>query len=252
MKTTQQEKVEGLIEGTPYWLKGSYVFLMRIIKHFLALTGMLSQLDKRSQQSQRFHYLRSLLAIHHLEDMIFLDVPWWTYTAISALETHFQRMGSKPVVFEYGSGASTIWLAKRCAQVISIEHDVEWYNGLIGKLTPYPHVQLLLKQPDQGYSGKYGSQKASHASFKSYVEAIKETEQTFDIIVIDGRAREACLSGCLPFLKPNGLIIFDNSNRKRYQQALNACGLEVCRFYGCVPGSPFKSETAFLRKQKIN
>src|SRR5574338_315926 len=103
-----RENVESAIESTPRWLLSTYVVLMRFIKRLLAWIGLLPKIDKRAKSDRRFHYLRSLLAIHQLDDMIQLDVPWWTYDAIAEIETYIQKLGYLPTVFEYGSGASTI------------------------------------------------------------------------------------------------------------------------------------------------
>ncbi|MGD9591476.1 MAG: class I SAM-dependent methyltransferase [Candidatus Berkiella sp.] len=247
MKNNNQ-RVENAIESSPTWLKESYIGFMRFIKKCLHALGLLKKLDKLATSSQRFHYLRSLLAIHQLDDMIQLDVPWWTYQAISEIEDYIKNLNYKPVVFEYGSGASTIWLAKRCDKVIAIEHDGLWYQKLKTKLSAFPDVSLSLQTPENKID-KYHSVKVPNASFKTYVESIKTYESVFDIIIIDGRCRSDCLETSLQYLKPGGIIVFDNSNRKRYQSALKNNNLLIQRFYGYVPGSPFKSETAILRKQ---
>ncbi len=242
--------MEKALEASPLWLKSFYVHLMKGIKHVLSAMGLLKKLDNLACQSQRFHYLRSLLAIHQLEDMIQLDIPWWTYDAISEIDAHIQQLGYAASVFEYGSGASTLWLAKRKCKVFSIEHDSAWFYRLQQKLNNYPEVVLQLAEPVPSKTiDAYHSQKQPHVSFKNYVQTIDSDTTQYDLIIIDGRAREMCLEKALHHLKDNGLIIFDNSNRKRYQAALKASGYEIKRFYGRVPGSPFKSETAILRKR---
>lgn len=55
--------------------------------------------------------------------------------------------------------------------------------------------------------------------FSNYEKKIKEINKKFDLIIIDRRARSSCLKECLKHLKKNGIVIFDNSFRKkRYQQ----------------------------------
>ncbi|MBI2790371.1 MAG: class I SAM-dependent methyltransferase [Gammaproteobacteria bacterium] len=244
-----KENVESAIESTPRWVLSVYVGLMRCLKRLLAWIGILPKIDKRAKSDRRFHYLRSLLAIHQLDDMIQLDVPWWTYDAIAEIDAYIQKLGYLPTVFEYGSGASTLWLAKRAEKVISIEHDKRWFDNLKNKLTDVHNVELILVQPDKNISErKYLSQKAKNVSFKSYVTKIAECNQTFDVIIVDGRSREACLEECRAFLKPHGIILFDNSNRKRYQNAIQHASLKIQRFYGRVPGSPFNSETSILHR----
>jgi precorrin-6B methylase 2 len=241
--------LEAFIEGTPKGLRVFYLFCVRCLKKLFKITGVLYLLDQRARKNQTCHYLRSLLAIHDIDDMITLDVPWWTYSAIKAIEKYISQLPSPPVVFEYGSGASTIWLAKRSRHVTSFEHDVHWYQQLEHNLSPFSNITLVLKEPNHDLSDpQYLSQKIKTTNFKSYVTGIADFSQQYDIIVIDGRCREKCLEYCIPFLKPRGIIIFDNSNRKRYQQALLHSPLQRQSFYGLVPGSPFKSETLILKK----
>lgn len=246
--TNKHQHLERVLESAPSSLRATYIKSMGWLKGILDFLGVLPKLDTLAKQNQRYHYLRSLLAIHQLDDMIMLDVPWWTYDAINVIENYIKQLDHQPTVFEYGSGASTIWLAKRAKKVVSVEHDNGWYLHLNNKLNIFPQVHLLLKQAQPQENNNFNSQKIPHVSFKEYVQSIHASKEQYDIIIIDGRARSACLENCLAYLKPEGIIIFDNSNRKRYQSELLSCGLNIQRFYGRVPGSPFKSETAILRK----
>jgi len=45
---------------------------------------------------------------------------------------------------------------------------------------------------------------------------------TLDVVLVDGRAREHCLKEAVRLVKPRGgVLIFDNSSRERYQEAIN-------------------------------
>lgn len=244
--------LETILEAAPGILKTRYVAVMKVLKASLRSCGLLQKLDSRVHSDRRFHYLRSLLAIHQIEDLVWLDVPWWTYTAIDAVDEYLAaKEGAR--VLEYGSGASTVWLAKKARSVVSIEHDPSWCQTLKdqfanpGLLHLKERVTILLRPPDSSVAGdeRYRSGRAS-GSLRSYVHAVEEFEKTFDLIVIDGRCRCESLSVALPYLAPGGLIVFDNSNRSRYQPTLRDSGLTVRRFKGWVPGSPFPSETALL------
>jgi hypothetical protein len=248
----QGQLLESGIEKTPSWIKTSYVKTMRALKTVLRLSGALAHLDQQAKQNQRAHFFRSLLAIHDLKDMIALDTPWWTYSAIAEVEQFLKNCDHKAQVFEYGSGASTIWLAKRCAKVVSVEHDKAWFFHLKNQIADFHNIELVLKEPEYTLDEKYRSQKAPAVTFKAYVTAIQETQQQFDLIIIDGRSRGACLEECLPYLKPRGMILLDNSNRERYQNDLIQSGLEIRRCYGQVPGSPLKSETALLSQKAMS
>ena len=53
-----------------------------------------------------------------------------------------------------------------------------------------------------------------------YVQAINEFEGNFDCIIIDGRNRSLCVDQAINRLNKNGLIILDNSEREKYQYAI--------------------------------
>ena len=74
-----------------------------------------------------------------------------------------------------------------------------------------------------------GSAKPGHAGldFSTYVAAIDGVDGAFDVIVIDGRAREACLQRAVTRLAPDGLIVFDNVDRQRYRDAIGTLGGRV-------------------------
>jgi len=233
-------------------LKSGYVAAARGVERVMVTSGLGPVLDARVSRSRTAHWLRSLTAIHDLEAMIRLDVPWWTYCAIDRVEGFLRRRpGAR--VFEYGSGASTIWLSRRAGHVTSIEHHADWYARMQEALTMRPEgatVDLRLVAPDAAPDpdALYRSAKAGAAgrSFAAYARSIDEAGGRFDLVVVDGRARPACLQHALGRLAPDGLIVFDNSNRGRYRASLASVGLPVRRFAGRAPALPHPDETALL------
>ena len=61
-----------------------YVVGMRGVSILAKSIGLLTMLDRR-REKRVYHWLRSLFAIHDLDAMVDLDVPWWTYGAIDAV-----------------------------------------------------------------------------------------------------------------------------------------------------------------------
>jgi predicted O-methyltransferase YrrM len=99
------------------------------------------------------------------------------------------------------------------------------------------------------FEPQYISNKPGHRglNFKSYVNAITEIDEKFDLIAIDGRCKSACLKLAVSKLKPGGIVLFDDSKRNRNQQALRESGLMIKRYKGMNPGLPyFTYETAVL------
>jgi SAM-dependent methyltransferase len=229
--------------------KRGYVGLMRATRTVLAPLG-LGESPVSAREHRYRHWLQSLLAIYDIDALIRLDVPWWTYDAIAKVEDFLvSRPGAR--VFEYGSGASTVWLAKRAGSVISIDHDAPWVEFSAPRLAELGNARVELvpadARPDAdprflsgkpGYRGK---------TFRAYVEAIDAHEGLFDLIVIDGRARAACLAQAIDRLAPGGLIVFDNSHRARYRKAIAESGLRAEVLRGLVPSLPAPDQTTLLR-----
>ena len=102
---------------------------------------------------------------------------------------------------------------------------------------PDPDPRFLSGKP--GYAGQ---------TFRAYVEAIHRQEGRFDLIVIDGRARAACLERAVERLALGGLIVFDNSHRARYRRAIVRSGFRAQVTRGLVPSLPLPDQTTLLRR----
>lgn len=200
-----------------------------VVQSFAALAPA-EAFSARAREENAYGWRRwaaSLLAIHQPVRMIALDCPWWNVRATARIEKFLAaRPGAR--VFEYGAGASTAWLALRASEVISVEHHSGWHTAL-GKLIA-DHANVTLWHRDLEGDG--------------YVGAIRDAGGQFDLIVVDGRRRVECLAAAQPFLKPDGLILFDDTGRRRYRRGIAASGMAEERHFGlayCVPYPDFSS-----------
>lgn len=229
-------------------MKRLYVRLAHAVRSLLRAVGVLALLERLSPRSRAATWLRSLFAIHDLDEMARLDVPWWTFSSRDRVADFLSRR-PEARVFEWGSGASTLWLAGRAGSVHSVEHDGGWAEALAPRLPA--HVHLTVVRPAPSATPAIGSAKPGHAGldFSTYVAAIDDVPGLFDVIVIDGRAREACLPRAVGRLAPDGLIVFDNVDRQRYRDAIGALGarVEVTTTRGLTPALPYPTRTALLR-----
>lgn len=117
-------------------------------------------------------------------------LPWYTYPAIEYLD---QFDFSQLSIFEFGCGHSSLFWAQKAKRVISIEDDIEWYNYVKGYLQKNQDIYLREKE-------------------ESYVGCLREQGVIFDVIIIDGKWRNACTKAAIAYLKDDGFIIFDNSD----------------------------------------
>jgi len=166
-------------------------------------------------------------------------VPWFTYSATKYL-TKIVQDDSR--VFEFGAGNSTLWWASRASEVVSVEHDPTWADQLINRNLPnvvlnvrtmgepvsFAHSEIFIKEfyplnlapkisgdPTRNYrAGLLDNE------FHSYAAVLLDYPKGyFNIIVVDGMARVLTAWLASRQLAENGIIVFDNSDRKEYEEA---------------------------------
>ena len=234
--------------------KRLYVGSVRLVEPVARRAGLLNWLESASSAHRWAHWSKSLFAIHDIDALVELDVPWWTYKAIDEVATFLENT-PEARVFEFGSGASTVWLARRAANVTSVEHNSSWHalvKSRLAELGLANSPSLRLVEPVSAVAGtdpRYLSQKPGHSrlSFEIYATSILKEQGSFDLVVVDGRARGACLEHALTKLSPGGVIVFDNSARARYREAIAMHNLEATRYRGLTPSLPYFEETTLLK-----
>lgn len=226
-------------------MKRVYVGVVKALTSAIPFAGMVSWAGDTRWRV----WAVSLLAIHDFDRMRLLGWPWWTFTAAQHVSRHLEKTPG-PRVFEWGSGASTLWLADRATEVHVVEHDPAW--GELVRATAPSNVQVTTVPPVQATEGgtSVRSQKPGFAGldFSAYCDAINDVPGLFDVIVVDGRAREACLVAAVDRLAPDGLIVFDNVDRRRYVEAMAALGsrISVHMTRGLTPALPYPTRTALI------
>lgn len=228
-------------------MKQIYVRCLRLVAAVLRVVGVLGLLDRRAPRSRAATWVRSLFAIHDIDELARLGVPWWTFDSADRIAAYLD-LRPDARIFEWGSGASTLWLAARAGTVHSVEHHAGWAADLLPRLPA--NVVLEVVEPAETRTPVVASRKFRHGGldFSAYVDAIDRTTGSFDVIVIDGRAREACLAKAVTRLAPGGVIVFDNVDRQRYREAIASLGhrVEVTMTRGLTPALPYPTRTALL------
>lgn len=173
--------------------------------------------------------------------------PWLTINAIKWLN---QNLRKDMIVFEYGSGNSTFYYSRKVKNVYSVEHDISWYKHISNM--PPPNVNILLVEPrniasTESLTGIVRSKSSGYEKydFVDYVNAINNySTLQFDLVIVDGRARVACIKNALSRIKNNGYLILDNSEREEYKEAhLFLAEYKKFSFNGMVPFSRAISQT---------
>jgi len=213
-------------------IKRPYATVLQALGGVGPFSGLLRDAPARQPHGWA-RWLASLFAIHNPRRMVALDCPWWNVRATREVEAFLRaRPGAR--VFEYGAGASTVWLARRAATVVSVEHDAEWHRRCGELVGSYGNARVLWRD-----------RSADPAAYRDAIDAVPGA---FDLIVVDGRDRAACLARAVERLAPDGIILFDDSGRARYRDAIARSGLTERRYFGRSYCVPYPDHTSILAR----
>ncbi len=117
-------------------------------------------------------------------------LPWYTYPAIE----YFDSLDVKNLkIFEFGSGNSSRYWARKGALVWSVESDPSWHQQ-ISSLSEELSSYKLIEDPSL------------------YAQSINHHDQSFDIVIVDGINRLDCARHAVGKVSASGVIVLDNSD----------------------------------------
>lgn len=160
-----------------------------------------------------------------------LELPWFSWGAIDHLR---RRVPAESLAFEFGSGGSTLFLAKHVAKVVSVEHDAEWVDVVAGRLRERGLDQADLRHVP------IESMAIGDFERSEYLHSLP-AEPSFDLIVVDGwdndrRLRPICFKHAERAIRPGGTIVLDDAWRypevtetAKARQRLSFRGSGPCR-----------------------
>ena len=154
-------------------------------------------------------------------------IPWVTYSFIDFIK---ERLKKQHTVFEFGSGNSTYFYAKYAGIVVSVEHDKEWFDKIAG--TKPENAELIYCELVRN---------------GDYCRVPQKLEETFDIIIVDGRDRVNCCKQAVDAVSENGVIVLDDSEREFYKEGVNFLinkGFKELSFTGISPGLFYRKATS--------
>lgn len=197
-----------------------------------------------------------------------MELPWITIIAKNYIESYLKNCTKSEVkVFEYGSGGSSLFFLKYANEVHSVEHDEHWFElvnrkiaemkiqGWTGYLKLAEVGNHITENLDAGNPNHYYTKAPdfANASFKNYVTVIdKFPVDYFDIVLVDGRSRPACLLHSTDKIRKGGLLILDNSERGYYapQNIIDPTEYELVLAYNSalIGNQQFTQTNIYLRK----
>ena len=106
-------------------------------------------------------------------------------------------MWDDDVCFEWGSGQSTAWLAKRCpvGKVYTVEHDQKWINRTALACRKFQNVRIIKKAKDSA----------------AYVNVANGIATRPTVWLIDGYQRPLCLKLVMYLAQTNDIVVCDDA-----------------------------------------
>lgn len=121
------------------------------------------------------------------------NLPWLVEDANNFL---INNLNQSMRVLEFGSGRSTHFFVERVNEVVSREHNEQWFEIVSKQVTGLNNVKYSL-----------------HTDLDDYANVDDLEDNSFDVVLVDGRNRGKCLLNSIQKLKSGGLLILDNSER---------------------------------------
>lgn len=177
-----------------------------------------------------------------------LEPPFKPLLCQEAIEFFDSIVGPDTTVFEFGSGASTLWLAQRAKHVMSVEHDEEWFDEVQRVLQEhYLYAEVWLIPEVE----------------KEYPRAIQLLPGwSADIVFIDGldRTRHKCVMYAMEKIVPGGWLVLDDTSWPRLKPSLRLLAAWERTDYtgeksGRSDGKVVRGRTSFFKKpewQRLN
>lgn len=164
------------------------------------------------------------------------SLPWMTYNFIEFIS---QKLNKNHEIFEFGLGSSTIFFSKIVKKVTALESDRLWLQAMKLKLKDedIENAELILMEDG-----------LENPDYENYV---KNLNKKFDLIIVDSLKRFESAKNSCDCLKPGGMLIVDDFERKSYKKItefLEGKGFVKQDFIGIAPGGFRIKNTAVFSK----
>jgi hypothetical protein len=122
-----------------------------------------------------------------------VEAPWLGFRGVEALAS---LLGPATRVLEFGSGMSSLFFARRCGTLVSIENDAVWAREMSRRFAEhgFSNIDYRLR------------------SLADYASLDDVPDASFDLALIDGPERARTLRTALSKVRPGGHVYLDNSD----------------------------------------
>jgi hypothetical protein len=152
--------------------------------------------------------------------------PWLNHGAVKWLRSN---LTPEMTGYEWGSGRSTVFFARSMKQLVSLEHKKKWFKRVRALMAEceVTNVDYYLIPPGEEPSQvsavrppiwddmKYTPRKPEFTAYFDHI--LRYPDESFNVVLVDGRARVECALNAFNKIKPGGFLILDNSEWEKYR-----------------------------------
>ena len=151
-----------------------------------------------------------------------LEPPFMDKNEITAIKICLGLFDNPINALEWGSGNSTVYfssLLPHGSSWLALEHNLEWFQGINATIALHPSscASIVHIPPDRPFDGLTDG---DYATFRNYVLSPAHLGNSYDFILVDGRARVECMAIGWSLLKETGVMVLHDAQREEY-----ACGV---------------------------
>lgn len=161
--------------------------------------------------------------------------PWMSDAEIAFMAEHLEKSDR---VLEYGAGGSTVWFARNCQQVVSIEHIEAWAVAVRDALSACvlpddnPYRAVISYQKGHEYLEQFPQDRFGAPTWGSIMStprwidwhryalagplACATLRVRPDVCLLDGRARVECALAVWPLARAGMRVFLHDAQRPRY------------------------------------
>lgn len=143
--------------------------------------------------------------------------PWMSFHEINLIESAMLAQDKKHLqVLEWGCGGSTSYFPEFLQKHgidchwVSIEHNREWYEKVSRELADRKNIEI------HWFEAEGERQELSDEMMQDYINFPATLDTRFDIVIVDGRKRQACLKQATKLLSEDGAVFLHDALRPRY------------------------------------
>ena len=147
--------------------------------------------------------------------------PWMSNKDIRLIEQEILGLKKSHIsVLEWGSGGSTEHFSKFMTDNditydwVSLEYNRKWFDKVVERDIPNTKIVLF----DVGNTNL----KQVKTNMDKYVEYPLSLGKKFDLVLVDGRKRRRCLINTSSVVKPGGIVLLHDADRKYYHCAFDS------------------------------